>query len=384
MTRLHDQTIDHHPDRRRWLKAGLSALAVGATASWARRADAQTAQRGLIRTVRSPFYEALKNRALRCTLCPRRCRLAEGQRGPCRVRENRGGECISLVYGNPCIVQDDPVERKPFYHVLPGTRALSVATAGCNMTCKFCEVWDTALVDPEDVFAYALSPDDIMAQVQAANLPSVAYTFGEPVIFFEYMTSIARRAHDGGIKNLLHTNAYISEKPLKALIPFLDAVNVDLKSFRPDIYRDICGGELEPVLDNLKTLRRAGMHLEITCLVIPTITRREDDIEAMSRWIRDELGAHTPLHLARFYPLYQLKNLPPTPVSQLDEARDIARASGLEYVYISKVPGHEGEDTLCPGCGERIITRMGFILESMALRDGKCKHCGRAIPGVWS
>ncbi len=350
----------------------------------ARRAKSQTAQRGLIRTLRSPYFEALDNRAIRCMLCPRRCSLTDGQRGPCRVRENRGGECISLVYGNPCIVQDDPVERKPFYHVLPGTRALSVATAGCNLSCKFCEVWDTALVGPEDVFSYDLSPEDIMAQVRAADLRSVAYTFGEPVVFFEYMKDIARLARRDGIKNLLHTNGYIERDPLEDLIPYLDGANIDLKSFRPDVYRDICGGELKPVLASLKTLRAAGVHIEITCLVIPSITRGKEDIEAMSRWIKNELGAHVPLHLARFYPLYKLQNLPPTPVSQLDEARDIARSAGLEYVYVSKVPGHEGEDTICPGCGERIITRMGFILESMALRDGKCKHCGHAVPGVWS
>ncbi len=370
--------------RRRWLAAGLGALAVCALPVRRSRAGTGTARKGLIRTVRSPYFEALEDQALRCTLCPRKCRLARGERGACRVRENRNGNGVSLVYGNPAIVQIDPVERKPFYHVLPGSRSLSVATAGCNMTCKFCEVWDTALVAPEDVFAYDLSPDEVLHQIEGTDVRSVAYTYGEPVVFFEYMLSIARRVHDAGHKNLIHTNGYIEPEPLRDLIPFLDGINVDLKGFDPEIYRRISGGELEAVKRTLRKIRAAGVHLEITYLVIPTLTDNAREIKAMSRWVANELGTRTPLHLARFYPLYQLANLPPTPVSALNDARDIARSEGLDYVYIAKVPGHEGEHTYCPGCGKIIIRRMGFILESIDLRDGKCRHCGHRVPGVWA
>ncbi len=383
-TSTQQTSAEPQPNRRRWLKAGLGALAVCALPAQRSQARAGTARKGLIRTIRSPYFDALEDQAIRCTLCPRKCRLARGERGGCRVRENRNGNGVSLVYGNPAIVQIDPVERKPFYHVLPGSRSLSVATAGCNMSCKFCEVWDTALVAPEDVFAYDLPPDEVMNQIAGTDVRSVAYTFGEPIVFFEYMLAIAQRVHDAGHKNLLHTNGYIEPKPLRDLIPFLDGINIDLKGFDPETYRRISGGELEVVQRTLRTIRAAGIHLEVTYLVIPTLTDAAHEIKAMSQWIYNELGARTPLHLARFYPLYQLANLPPTPVSTLNGARDIARSEGLDYVYISKVPGHEGENTYCPGCGKSIIQRTGFILESIDLRDGKCRHCGHTVPGVWT
>ncbi len=374
-------------DRRRFLQAaagGACAFGVAALAAGPAPARGQLAEKGLIRRRRSPWFSDLGGGALRCELCPRHCRLAPGQRGPCRVRENRGGRGYTLVHGNPALVQIDPVERKPFFHVLPGSRALSVSTAGCNIACKFCEVWDMALVRPEEVHAYDLPADEIVAQAREARVQSVSYAFGEPVVFFEYMLETAERAREAGLRNLLHTNGIIARPPLDALIPRLDAVNVDLKGFDPAFYREVCGGELEPVLATLRRLREAEVHVEVTHVVIPTLNDRADLQRRMFEWIRRELGPDTPLHLARFYPLYQLANLPPTPVALLDRARAAALEAGLRHVYVAKVPGHEGENTFCPGCGEKVIARLGFVVEEVRLRDGACPTCGRAIPGRWA
>jgi pyruvate formate lyase activating enzyme len=288
------------------------------------------------------------------------------------------------VYGNPCLVQLDPVERKPFFHVLPGTRSLSISTAGCNMACKFCEVWDTALVSPEDVHAYDMPPETVVEQARAANARSVSYGFGEPVVFHEYMAATAALAKKEGLLNLLHTNGYITREPLEALAGQLDAVNIDLKSFDPVFYRDVCDGELAPVLETLRRLKERRVHIEITNLLVPSLNDDMARLREMCVWIREELGADVPLHFARFYPLYQVANLPPTPVATLDRARTLARESGLRYVYVARVTGHEGESTFCPSCGKVVIERMGFVIEKMHLTDGACGHCGAAVAGRWA
>ena len=299
------------------------------------------------------------------------------------MRENRDGHGYSLVYGNPCLIQLDPVERKPFFHVLPGTRALSVSTAGCNIECKFCEVWDMALVGPEDVHAYDVPPAQVVAQAREARARSISYAFGEPVVFYEYMDAVATRAKEAGLLNLLHTNGYIAAEPLRALCDRLDAVNIDLKGFDPAFYRDVCGGELSPVLDTLKRLKAEGVHIEITHIVIPTLNDDLDRIREMCRWIVRELGADVPIHLGRFYPLYKLANLPPTPVRTLDHARDAAMEEGLRYVYVARVTGHEGENTFCPQCRNPVVRRLGFVVEEIRLNDGRCAHCGAVISGRW-
>ncbi len=379
---------DRHPvSKRDFIKAGAGCLCMLGAASMlgpVQSAPAQTAQRGLIKARRSEWFTELGNGHLRCDLCPRQCQLAPGQRGPCRVRENRGGQGYSLVYGNPALVQLDPVERKPFFHVLPGSRALSVSTAGCNIECKFCEVWDMALVSPDEVHAYDMPPADVVQQALAAGARSISYAFGEPVVFFEYVSSIARQARQADLLNLLHTNGYIAAAPLEAMVEDLDAVNIDLKCFDPDFYRDVCGGELEPVLDTLKRLKQHGVHIEITNIVIPTLNDDPDTVRAMCRWIVDELGPDVPVHFGRFYPLYKLANLPPTPVRTLDRVREIAREEGLRHVYIARVPGHEAESTFCPSCNRPVIKRLGFVIEEMHLHDGTCAHCGTAIPGRWA
>ncbi len=372
--------------RREFLKsglAGLGALCLSAAPSPPHKTAAQSTKRGFVGRRESPWFRPLERDHVECTLCPRGCRIAPGRRGHCRVRENRGGTGETLVYGTPSLVQLDPVERKPFFHVQPGTRALSVSTSGCPLECAFCEVWDLALVSPEDVYAYDLPPERVVEHAIEAGARSVSYAFGEPVAFFEYAYDTAVLARRAGLLNLVHTSAYMNPGPLGQMADAIDAVNVDLKGFDPRFYREHCGAELEPVLHNLRLLRKAGVHIEITNLLIPSLNDDIQVLRSMIRWIRDELGPHTPLHFARFYPLYKLANLPPTPVSTLDRARDAALEEGMEFVYVARVTGHEGEKTYCPSCGQTVIDRLGFVVEEVRLNDGCCAYCGREIAGLW-
>jgi pyruvate formate lyase activating enzyme len=378
--------------RRKFLKTGLAGVCglslagnLGCVPHRASQHDPSQplTQRGFVNPRAAAWFSPLDQGMLRCELCPHRCELAAGERSLCMVRENRQGTGYTLAYGNPALVQEDPVERKPFFHVMPGSRALSVSTAGCNLACHFCEVWDMALVDPEEVYAYDMSPDEIVAHAQSSGVRAISYAFGEPVIFYEYMLDIASRARDAGLLNLIHTAGYIQPEPLQELSEKLDAANIDLKSFDPAFYREVVGGELEPVLATVKSLREAGVHVEITSIVIPTLNDDMDMIHEMCTWIVRELGSGVPLHFSRFYPLYRLSALPRTPVSTLDQARQVALDAGLEYVYIAKVTGHEAENTFCSGCGELIIKRVGFVVDEIHLTDSRCSYCHQEIPGRW-
>ncbi len=341
-------------------------------------------EKGLIRIESSPWFEGLENGDLACTLCPKNCELKDGERGQCRVRKNIDGRGYSLVFGNPAMVQEDPVERKPFYHVLPGSRALSVSTAGCNLSCKFCEVWDMALVDPEEVHAYDMPPQKVIDYALAAGLPAVSFAFGEPVVFYEYMQAVATKAKAAGLLNLVHTAGYINPAPLEEISGLIDAVNFDLKGFDEDFYREYVGGELSTALQSLKIIGGKDIHLEITMIVIPTLNDGPGKIRQMCRWIAEELGPQTPLHFARFYPLYKLSGLPRTPVSALETARNAALEEGLKHVYIAKVTGHEGENTYCPQCSELAISRTGFVIDEIKLEHGHCPYCGTLLGGLWS
>lgn len=343
----------------------------------------QTAGKGFVNPQKSPWFLNLDNKTVECELCPNKCRLEQGQRSVCLVRENRNGRGYTLAYGNPALIQEDPVERKPFFHVVPGSRALSVSTAGCNLRCRFCEVWDMALVKPEQVYAYDMSPRDVVAHARAAAVRSVSFAFGEPVVFYEYMTHIAGPAREAGMLNLMHSAGYIRPKPLKDLCKVIDAANVDLKGFDPGFYRDYVGGEIKFVLDSLVEIKKSGVHIEVTAIIIPTLNDDPKKIREMCSWIVRELGADTPLHFARFYPLYRLSGLPRTPVSTLDMARETAMEEGLNYVYVAKVTGHEGENTFCAGCGGKIISRLGFIIDQLKITEGQCELCGHEIPGIW-
>jgi pyruvate formate lyase activating enzyme len=377
---------DRPTTRRDFLKAcgaGICLLSV-AQLGLPRPARAKIGSKGLIKTKLSPWFTSLSGGDIECGLCPRRCRVSPGKRGFCRVRENREGEYHSLVYGNPCAVHVDPIEKKPLFHVLPSTKSLSIATAGCNLACKFCQNWEISQASPEDVYAYDFPPDRIVWMARETESRSIACTYVEPVIFWEYMTDIFRLSKEAGILNVCHSNAFVNPEPLEELCGLLDAANCDLKGFTEEYYREMCSGELEPVLETLKTLKRKGVHLELTNLVIPTRNDDPETIKDMCLWIKDNLGRDTPVHFSRFYPLYKLKSLPPTPVSTLEKAQAAAKSAGLRYVYIGNVPGHEAENTFCAGCGKMVIPRTGYMVGKMSLRGGKCAHCGCPLPGIWS
>lgn len=370
-------------DRRVGLFVLCAAVAVIAAAAWRGAADGAQVERGYVDAREARYWERLDNGRVRCLLCPRTCTVPPGGRGYCEVRENRGGTYYTLTYGNPCAVHVDPIEKKPLYHFLPGTRSFSIASAGCNLDCKFCQNWQISQARPEDLMNRRLSPEDVVEEALASGCSTVAYTYSEPTIFFEYMVDCAKLARTRGLRNVYHSNGFINPEPLVELCRYMDAANIDLKGFTEEYYRDMANGSLAPVLRSLKILKGAGVHLEITTLLVPG---RNDDpaaLRAMCRWIHDNLGASVPLHFSRFHPEYRLADVPPTPLETLELARRIAADEGLVYVYIGNVPGHAANSSYCPRCGGEVIHRIGYSVEPVGLANGACARCGTAIEGVW-
>lgn len=346
-------------------------------------AHAASLKKGAIGRKLSPYYIALDNKVIQCDLCPHECEVEEGERGICEVRENIEGKYYSLVYGNPCSINVDPTEKKPFYHVLPTTNSFSIATAGCNFDCKFCQNWEIAQARPEETYNYLLTPEQIVQLALRYDCTSIASTYVEPTIFIEYMIEIGRLTRPHQLLKVMHSNGFINEKPLNDLCRYLDAACIDLKGFTEKFYHDVSEGSLQPVLDTLKRLKAGGVHTEIVTLVVPT---KNDDmklIRAMCRWIRDELGPDVPLHFSRFYPRYKLKSIPPTTISTLEQARSVAMEEGLNFVYIGNVAEHEAGHTYCPKCKKMLIKRIGYNVKVLGLKDGKCEYCGHPIPGIW-
>lgn len=346
--------------------------------------QAQAPKKGVIKTKLSSYFTLLEGGEIQCELCPKHCRVPKGKRGVCGVRENRDGKYYSLVYGNPCAVHLDPIEKKPLFHVLPSSASFSLSTAGCNLQCKFCQNWEISQASPEEVYSYDLPPDLVVKKAKEMNARSIAYTYVEPTIFYEYMLDTGLLAKKAGLLNVCHSNGFINPEPLRNLCQVMDAANIDLKGFTEAFYRDLCSGELAPVLETLKTLKREKVHLEITNLVIPTMNDEMSVVKEMCLWVKKELGPDTPIHFSRFYPLYKLRSLPPTPVSTLEKVRTAALSAGLEYVYIGNVPGHEGEHTFCPKCKKMVIQRTGYMVGVTHLKSGKCGYCGKPIPGIWA
>lgn len=312
------------------------------------------------------------------------CALADGQKGFCTARVNRAGSLYTLAYANPVAVHVDPIEKKPFFHVLPGSTAFSLAVAGCNMRCLFCQNWQISQGSPDEKTMYDLPPSAVAAAAAENHCPFVVYTYTEPTIFFEYMRDCAVENRKRGLKNGMHSCGYINPAPLKELLAYMDAVNVDIKGFSEDFYRKIgAGAQLAPVLETLTSIKREGVWLELTNLLIPGYNDDPALIRKMCEWIRDNLGDEVPLHFSRFIPAFQLQNLMPTPVEKLEAACAIAREAGLKYVYIGNVPGHERENTFCPGCGRELIHRIGYEVLTNRLKNGACPDCGRKIPGIW-
>ncbi len=330
------------------------------------------------------FYKKLDNKIVQCQLCPRRCTIANGQRGYCGVRQNREGTLYTLVYAKPVAIHIDPIEKKPLFHFLPSTTAFSIATAGCNLKCKFCQNWEISQVKPEDVQYSYIEPEGLIKKVKESGSPTIAYTYTEPTIFYEYMLETAKLAKKEGIRNVMHSCGYINEEPLRQLAKYLDAANIDLKGFTNDYYAKMTDASLEPVLKSLKILKEEGVHVEITNLILPGYNDDPDTIRKMCLWIKDNLGSGTPLHFSRFFPMYKLTSLSPTPVETLEIARKIALESGLKYVYIGNVGGHSAENTYCPRCKKVLIERRGYFVLQNNIENGKCKFCGEKIEGIWN
>lgn len=334
-------------------------------------------------TTEARFYQKLPNKKIKCKLCPRECTVGDRERGYCGVRENRNGVYYTLVHSRVCAAHVDPVEKKPLFHYLPGSLAFSLATAGCNVNCKFCQNWDISQARPEQVPAEYTPPKRIAELAAQWRCPSIAYTYSEPVVFSEFVMDAADAGHEAGIRSVVVSNGYIQDEALRATYGKMDAVKIDLKAFSDSYYQKVVTGELKPVLDTLVTLRQMGKWTEIVYLVVPTLNDGDSELRGLARWIKEHLGVDVPLHFTQFHPDYLLKNLPITPVSTLERAREMALAEGLHFVYIGNVPGHPAENTYCPQCRQVLVERTGFEVRKMLIRKGACPYCKHSIPGIW-
>ena len=330
------------------------------------------------------YYKKLDEESVMCLLCPHRCVLRNGQRSFCRVREPRDGKLYTLVYELPCSVHVDPIEKKPVYHMLPGSQSFSIATAGCNLRCKFCQNWQISQEAPENTFNRYLSCEDAVMKARQYGCKSIAYTYSEPTVFYEYMLDTSRIAKQHRIRNVYVTGGFINLEPLKELCGVIDAANIDLKGFSDSYLEEVCGERLKPLLDAIKLIKQSGVWVEITNLLVPTLNDDPKMIKDMCAWIKENLGEDTPLHFSRFWPMYKLKNLPPTPLETLKNARRIAGEAGLNYVYIGNVPEEASNNTICPGCKNILIKRSGYFVLENNIENSMCKFCGRRIPGIWS
>jgi pyruvate formate lyase activating enzyme len=324
--------------------------------------------------------------AVTCELCPRGCVIPEGGAGDCRIRVNLGGKLRATTYGRPSAIHVDPMEKKPLYHFRPGSPVFSLATAGCNLHCLNCQNWQLSQRGGEEMEQiYRADPLELVEAARAEGCTSIAYTYSDPVVFFEYVHDSAVLARGEGMTNVFITAAYINPKPLRRLCRVIDAANVDLKAFDDGFYRRVCSASLRPVLDALVLMREEGVWIEVTNLLIPTLNDDLAMIRRMASWVRDELGTGTPLHFSRFHPQYRMRNLPPTPAASLDRARREAMDTGLDYVYVGNVLGHEGSSTYCPVDGTLLIGRTGFwITENNLTAEGRCPTCNEPVPGVWN
>lgn len=334
--------------------------------------------------VEARYYEKLAHRKIRCNLCPRECVIDDLERGYCGVRENQGGAYYSLVYGGVCSANIDPIEKKPLFHFLPGTGAFSIATVGCNVMCKFCQNWQISQSTPEQVQSIEMPPQKLTRLAAERNCRSIAYTYSEPVVFAEYMYDCAEAGRQQHLRSVMISNGYIQAEPMRDLCKVLDGVKIDLKAFTERFYRELVAGELRPVLDTLVLLRRENMWTEIVYLVIPGENDDPDELKSLCKWIYHELGAETPVHFTRFHPQYRMKNLPPTPLQTLRQARQIGLDAGLSYVYTGNVPGDPGENTYCPSCNDLLIRRVGFSVVENKIDAGLCPACNTKIAGVWT
>ncbi|MFQ6133566.1 MAG: AmmeMemoRadiSam system radical SAM enzyme [Armatimonadota bacterium] len=335
------------------------------------------------------YWRPLSGTDLQCALCPRLCKVKNRERGFCGARENVNGAYKTRVYGRPCAdaVLLDPIEKAPFYHVTPAAKTLAMGTAGCNLDCKYCQSWEWAQNRPEATTNKVLPPARVVAACKKYGVKCIVFTFTEPVQCIEYVIDTAREAKKSGIRTTVHTAAYIQPGPLKDMLTDVAAVNVDLKGFSEDFYKTVTGASLSPVLATIKAIKEAGKWLEITNLVVPGYNDSEAMVRKMARWVIENCGPETPLHMSRFFPQYKLLNVPATPTEKLRALRQVAWKEGVKFPYIGNVPGEGGENTFCPRCGTKLIRRVGYAQTTnlcLDARAGRCGNCGNRIPGLWS
>ncbi len=341
----------------------------------------QTIDKSIYRKV--ALYQEETARGIMCRICPNECVLKEGEVSKCNNRKVYRSVLYTMAYGNPCSSAIDPVEKKPLYHFYPGTRAFSIATAGCNLVCLNCQNWTISQISPDKTRNADMMPDQVVDECEKSGCRSIAYTYSEPNTFYEYALDTATIARRRGIKNIFKSNGYINPEPLRKICSVIDAANIDLKAITESTYLKLTGGKLQPVLDSLKIYRDMGVWLEITNLIIPSWTDKTEEIRQMCKWLSSNGFNSVPLHFSRFYPMYKLEQLPPTPVDLLNKAAQIAHEEGLKYVYTGNVPGNELSDTKCPSCGVDVVKRQGFRIVSNTIKNGNCPACGKKVDGVW-
>lgn len=332
------------------------------------------------------YYQKLENKKVKCFLCRHNCIISEGHTGICAVRKNIDGTLVALTYQR-CIAKNvDPIEKKPLFHVLPGTSSYSIATVGCNFKCSHCQNFEISQLprDEDIILGEVYPPEDVVNDAFYYHCKSISYTYTEPTIYFEYAFDTSVLAKKRGLKNIFVTNGYTGEEALTDIAPYLDAANVDLKAFTEEFYKKICGATLRGVLETLKLYKKLGIWIEITTLIIPGYNDREEELRDIAKFIKSELGDYVPWHVTAFYPTYKLTDAPRTPVSKLKNAWEIGKEEGLKFVYTGNIFDSDGESTYCPKCNKKIVERASFKIKNMAIKDGKCSHCNEMIPGIWN
>ncbi len=327
------------------------------------------------------FCEKIENNRVHCNLCAQSCKIAQGKRGFCGVRENREGDLYTLIYGTVSSEAIDPIEKKPLYHFYPGSYVYSVGSIGCNFRCKHCQNWSISQASLEDAYTMDIMPEELIERALLSRSKSIAWTYNEPTIWHEYTSECAKLAKAAGLGTIYVTNGYITSEALRHIAPYLDAANIDIKAFSEKFYHDVASAKLAPVLEATALAKQLGIHVEITTLIIPEANDSLDELRQLSRWVYENLGPETPLHFTRFHPQYQMQNLYPTPVKTMQEACKIATEEGLKYVYMGNVPGSDRNNTFCPICGNLLISRGFFDIEKYNITPEKtCPKCGEHIP----
>ena len=330
------------------------------------------------------FYKKLTDDIVQCRLCNHFCTIKPGKTGICAVRKNVSGKLASLVYGKAIADSVDPIEKKPLFHFLPGSLSYSIATVGCNFSCAFCQNWEISQAPRKDneISGHKLNPKDIVKNAIDSGCKSIAYTYTEPTIFFEYAYDTATAAHKAGLKNIFVSNGFMTKEAIDKIAPYLDGINVDLKGFTDKFYQEVIGGRLKPVLDNIRYLHDKGIWVEITTLIVPGHNDDDKSLKRIAEFITD-IDINVPWHISRFFPYFKMKDTPITPTDALKRAYNIGKKSGIKHIYIGNVPGSEYENTICPKCKKIVIERSGYHVSRIDIAHGKCRFCGESIAGVW-